>query len=172
MIAATVCTTAILAQSERGTISGTVLDGSGAVVPGAKITLTNSQTGVAFSLPSNASGEFTVPQLPVGTYTVRFEKEGFSALWASSATVRQALRPYPQFGNIDTAASGGDHSGHSTYHAGMIRLEKRYSSGIHFLTSYVLSKLLTDADGYWPGGAAMDPYNRQLEKSIGQFDVT
>jgi hypothetical protein len=97
---------------------------------------------------------------------------GFSALWGSSATVRQALRPYPQFGNIDTAAGGGDHSGHSTYHAGMIRFEKRYSNGIQFLTSYVFSKLLTDADGYWPGGAAMDPYNRRLEKSIGQFDVT
>src|SRR5438105_4429383 len=54
----------------------------------------------------------------------------------------------------------------------MIRVEKRHSNGIQFLTSYVFSKLLTDADGYWPGGAAMDPYNRRLEKSIGQFDVT
>ena len=45
-------------------------------------------------------------------------------------------------------------------------------TGLQFLTSYVFSKLLTDADGYWPGGAAMDPYNRGLEKSIGQFDVT
>ena len=77
MIAATICATAALAQSERGTISGTVQDATGAVVPGAKVTLTNSQTGVTFSLPSNASGEFTVPQLPVGTYTVKFEKEGF-----------------------------------------------------------------------------------------------
>ena len=39
-------------------------------------------------------------------------------------------------------------------------------------TSYVFSKILTDADSYWPGGAAMDPYNRILEKSIGQFDIT
>src|SRR5689334_25397892 len=65
------------AQSERGTLSGSVLDATGAVVPGAKVTLTNSQTGVTFSLPSNAGGDFTVPQLPVGTYTVKFEKEGF-----------------------------------------------------------------------------------------------
>src|SRR5947209_4082 len=65
------------ARSERGRSSGTVQDATGAVVPGAKVTLTNSQTGVAFSLPSNGSGEFTVPQLPVGTYTVKFEKEGF-----------------------------------------------------------------------------------------------
>ena len=77
MLAATLCATAALAQSERGTISGTVHDATGAVVPSAKVTLTNSQTGVTFALPSNASGDFTVPQLPVGTYTVKFEKDGF-----------------------------------------------------------------------------------------------
>src|ERR1041384_6592638 len=75
--AAVVCAITLFAQSERGSISGTVLDAGGSVVPAAKITPTNSQTGVTFSLPSNATGEFTVPQLPVGTYTVKFEKEGF-----------------------------------------------------------------------------------------------
>jgi hypothetical protein len=74
---AAACAASLFAQSERGTISGTVVDSTGAVVPGAKVTLTNTKTGVAFSLPSNGSGEFTVPQLPVGVYTVRFEKEGF-----------------------------------------------------------------------------------------------
>ena len=54
-LAATVCAISLYAQSERGTISGTVLDASGAVVPGAKVTLTNSQTGVTFSLPSSAT---------------------------------------------------------------------------------------------------------------------
>ncbi len=97
---------------------------------------------------------------------------GFITLWGSSATVRQALRPYPQFQGIDTSSGGGDHSGHSTYHAAILRFEKRYSKGLQFQASYVLSKLLTDADAYWPGSAAMDPYNRILEKSIGQYDVT
>lgn len=97
---------------------------------------------------------------------------GFINLFGNNATVRQALRPFPQFQGIDTASGGGDHSGHSTYHSGMIRLEKRHSNGIQFLTSYVFSKILTDADSYWVGGAAMDPYNRRLEKSIGQYDIT
>ena len=69
---------------------------------------------------------------------------GFSALWGSSATVRQALRPYPQFQEIDTAAGGGDHSGHSTYHAGMIRFEKRYSQR-NSVPDFL--RLLEDADG-------------------------
>ncbi len=56
----------------------------------------------------------------------------------------------------------------------MVRLEKRYSSGVQFLGSYVFSKLMTDADSYWSDsyGFAMDHYNRGLEKSIGAFDVT
>ncbi|HZT31873.1 MAG TPA: carboxypeptidase regulatory-like domain-containing protein [Bryobacteraceae bacterium] len=87
-------------------------------------------------------------------------------------TVAQALRPFPQFTGIDTASGGGDHSGHSSYHAAMIRLEKRYASGLTFQTSYVLSKLLTDTDSYWPGSAALDQYNRRLEKSIGAYDST
>jgi Carboxypeptidase regulatory-like domain len=110
---------------------------------------------------------------------------GFNTLFGSRATVAQALRPFPQYTNIDTFGGQGDHSGHSTYHSGMIRLEKRYSGGLTVQTSYVFSKLLTDSDSYWGNGAntnnaggsggigvAADQYNRRLEKSIGQFDVT
>ena len=70
----------------------------------------------------------------------------FSTLWGSRGTVGQALKPFPQYVDIDTTAGGGDHSGHSTYHAGIIRVEKRYSRGLTFSASYVLSKLLTDSD--------------------------
>lgn len=99
---------------------------------------------------------------------------GFTQLWGSGATVRQALRPYPQYQAINTRNGGGDHSGHSTYHSAMLRFEKRYSSGLQFQTSYVFSKLLTDADSYWSDsyGYSMDHYNRALEKSIGQYDLT
>jgi hypothetical protein len=105
---------------------------------------------------------------------IRAPFPSFVSLWGSGATVRQALRPYPQFQNIDTRSGGGDHSGHSTYHSGMLRFERRYSKGLQFQTSYVFSKLLTDADSYWSDsyGFAMDHYNRGLEKSIGAFDVT
>jgi hypothetical protein len=90
-------------------------------------------------------------------------------------TVNQALRPYPQYLTIVTGTQGGDKSGHSSYHALVLRAERRYSSGLTFQWNYVLSKLITDADSYFaPGGAgaAQDHYNRGLEKSIGQFDQT
>ena len=47
-----------------------------------------------------------------------------------NGSVAQALRPYPQFSGIDTWSGAGDHSGHSTYHAGIVKVEKRYSSGL------------------------------------------
>ena len=96
-------------------------------------------------------------------------------------TVKQALRPFPQYTYIDTFAGEGDHSGHSTYHAGIVRLEKRYAKGLTFQASYVFSKLLTDADSAWGNAAtgtgngccvAADQFNRRLEKSIGEFDTT
>jgi len=97
---------------------------------------------------------------------------GFAALWGSRATVAQALRPFPQYTNIATYAGQGDHSGHSSYHAAEFKLQKRYGSGLVMQTSYVFSKILTDADDAWGEGYAADQFNRSLEKSIGSFDVT
>ncbi|MFN3326412.1 MAG: TonB-dependent receptor domain-containing protein [Bryobacteraceae bacterium] len=91
----------------------------------------------------------------------------------SQRSVAQALRPFPQFLNIVTGTQGGDKSGHSTYHAMVIKAERRYSSGLTFQWNYVLSKLLTDSDTFYANaGAAMDQYNRRLEKSIGREDQT
>jgi len=102
----------------------------------------------------------------------------FNTLWGSRATVAQALRPYPQYTIIDTYAGQGDHSGHSTYNALILKFQKRLSYGLTLQTSYVWSKILTDADSAWGGadlspalGYAADLFNRRLEKSIGEYDV-
>lgn len=89
-------------------------------------------------------------------------------------TVAQALRPFPQYTTINTWDGNGDHSGHSSYHAAIVKLDKRFANGFTFTTSYVFSKLLSDADSYWitDNPRAADHYNRKLEKSIGSYDVT
>jgi hypothetical protein len=106
---------------------------------------------------------------------------GIKAPYAGfSGSVAQALRPYPQYNVIDTYAGQGDHSGHSTYHALLLKFQKRYSNGLTFQGSYAFSKLLTDSDSAWGNalgagqGAyyAADLFNRGLEKSIGEFDVS
>jgi outer membrane receptor protein involved in Fe transport len=87
-------------------------------------------------------------------------------------TVAQALRPYPQYLNIVTGAQGGDKSGHSSYHAMVIKAERRFSNGLLFQWNYTFSKIFTDSDSFFTGTAAQDQYNRRAEKSIGQFDQT
>ena len=72
---------AILAQSGAGTgrIEGTVLDSSGAVVPGAEVSVQNEQTGVSTGVTSEADGHFLVLYLPPAPYTVTTKKAGFTA---------------------------------------------------------------------------------------------
>jgi Carboxypeptidase regulatory-like domain/TonB dependent receptor len=60
-----------------GAITGTVMDPSGAVIPNAKVTATNSGTGVSQSTVTSSSGTYTIPNLLVGTYKVTAEAEGF-----------------------------------------------------------------------------------------------
>ena len=84
----------------------------------------------------------------------------------------QSLRPYPQYLNVATGAQGGDKSGHSTYHAFVLKAERRYTGGLTFQWNYTFSKLLTDSDSYDGSTTSQDQYNRHLEKSIGKYDQT
>ena len=65
------------AQKDTGSIVGTVKDPSGAVVPGAKVTVTDVERGQAFTTTTDTAGEFVASNLRVGKYTVTVEKPGF-----------------------------------------------------------------------------------------------
>src|SRR5262245_52018331 len=66
-----------LAQTDRGTITGTVSDATGAVIPGVIIEAKNVGTGVAYQAGSSETGNFTLAQLPVGTYELSAFLPGF-----------------------------------------------------------------------------------------------
>ena len=68
------------AQSDRATITGTVTDPSGAVIPGVGVTATNVDTGVRNSTVSNDVGLYTLLNLPIGRYSITFAKESFQRL--------------------------------------------------------------------------------------------
>ena len=70
----------VYAQAPTGTILGTVTDASGAVIPGAIVTVTNRATNVARALTANAQGLYSAPALPPGDYEVRSEMQGFRTL--------------------------------------------------------------------------------------------
>src|ERR1700724_3240545 len=65
------------AQTFRGTILGTVTDSSGAAVSGATVTVKNTGTGLLRTVSTGDDGSFSVPELPIGTYSVTVEKSGF-----------------------------------------------------------------------------------------------
>lgn len=65
------------AQFDTGTLSGTIVDSSGALLPGASVTVANTGTGATVSLKSNGVGIFSVSALPFGTYTVTATAAGF-----------------------------------------------------------------------------------------------
>jgi len=90
----------------------------------------------------------------------------------TTRSVAQALRPFPQYGTINTTNSGGDKTGRSMYHAGVVKLTQRMTSGFMFQGSYTLSKLMTDADVFSGSTGSMDTAQPDLEYSIGRLDQT
>ena len=69
----------LLAQSDRGTIEGTITDPSGAAVPQAQIQIIQVETNHVFDFGSNDLGVYFAANLPLGTYRVIVKKEGFHA---------------------------------------------------------------------------------------------
>ncbi|MDX2149511.1 MAG: carboxypeptidase-like regulatory domain-containing protein [Bryobacteraceae bacterium] len=67
----------LFSQSITGRMSGTVTDATGAVIPGAKITIINEATKLARTATTDPDGFYVVPNLPVGNYTVTAELQGF-----------------------------------------------------------------------------------------------
>ena len=75
------------AQTDRGSVSGTVTDPTGAVVPGAKITITNTAMGTQNSTVTTGTGNYTIPQVLAGDYSVTAVAPGFTTLVRSGITV-------------------------------------------------------------------------------------
>ncbi|MBI3895298.1 MAG: TonB-dependent receptor [Acidobacteria bacterium] len=69
-----------LAQVTTGTISGTVSDSTGAVIPGATVTLRNTETGISRTITTNARGRYTAQQLGLGMFEVTAEAPGFQSV--------------------------------------------------------------------------------------------
>src|ERR1051326_2150530 len=75
------------AQAVYGSIVGTATDESGAVVPNARVTITDVNKGTVFNTNTNESGNFTQAQLTSGTYRVAIDKNGFRRFVQESVTV-------------------------------------------------------------------------------------
>ena len=80
----------IFAQA-TGSLSGSVTDQSGALVPGVSVTVTNKNTNLKRTVTTEENGRWTVSVLPVGTYAVFYEKEGFKKIVSENVAVEASV---------------------------------------------------------------------------------
>jgi hypothetical protein len=101
----------------------------------------------------------------------------FQQTWGGGGNVSQALRPFPQYGYINTD-SYLQNVGQSTYNALEAKLERRFHNGLNLLASYTFSKTITDADSIQPfystlqsQGGTQNPFDQKAEKAVSNQDV-
>jgi hypothetical protein len=81
---------AAYAQSSGGNLVGNVQDKSGAALPGATVTATQKETGLVRNTVAESDGSFRLPSLPIGTYTVEVELNGFATVIFDKVTINVA----------------------------------------------------------------------------------
>ena len=92
LVMALVLPQASAGQAVTGTISGTIVDQQGEVVPGATVTVVNEATGDSRVVTSDATGNFQVTNLQPGTYTVRVTMDNFRAFERTNIVLSAAER--------------------------------------------------------------------------------
>ena len=92
LIATVLLAAPAFAQFETGTVVGTLKDSTGAVVPGAKVTLTNTATGVTNEKTSDANGSYEFFTVRPGAYVITAEKAGFSIALVDNIQVTVGAR--------------------------------------------------------------------------------
>ncbi len=111
------------AQVEQATITGTVFDQTGAVVPGARVVATQPETNVSRETVTGGSGHYTIPYLPVGTYDVSASLAGFSPARVERVALRIGLTA-----TVDMVLNAGGVQSEVTVTAGATQLELQNAS--------------------------------------------
>ena len=91
-VAASLLSSLASAQVATGSIAGTVADPNGALIPAAKVSATNTTSGVKAETLTSEAGLYVFPSLPVGNYEISVEKAGFKRQNLTNIEVRIATR--------------------------------------------------------------------------------
>ena len=153
----------LMAQSITGDIPGTVRDSSGAVVPGARVTLAATDTGIKAEAMSDDDGNYLFAQLKPGRYSVSVSKEGFATSTVSNIDLQIGQRP-----RLDFALKVGQTTERVEVSAGGApQLETETSSMGQVIVSQVVQdlpildrnfvQLMTITAGVAPIGAGQSP---------------
>jgi hypothetical protein len=154
------------AYAQTGNIAGTILDATGATVPGATITATNLGTSTSRKTATDLSGTYLISNLAVGNYDVSVEKQGFSILYFRNVqlTVGQNLTLNGTL-KLGTASQSVEVSGTAI---APINLEDAQISNV-VDSARVLDLPLITRDPYQL--VLLSPGSQQVNSSLGGFSV-
>ena len=99
------CAPHAAAQISNATLIGTVKDATGAVVAGAKVEAKNAATGAARNTTTDNAGEYSIPSLPAGRYSVSITMAGFKTFTANEVELQVAQR-VPLDARLEVGAIG------------------------------------------------------------------
>jgi len=135
-VLATVVCVSLYAQADRGTITGTVADPQGGVVPQAKIGLRNTQTGSQFETVTTPTGNYSLGQLPAGTYDLSVEYTGFKKFTQKGIVVQVA-----QTERVDVPLEVGSTADAVTITADATQLKTETAEQSHNITTERMNAL-------------------------------
>lgn len=124
------------AQNATGTITGTVTDPAGATIAGAMVQAKNAETGAQYQAASTTAGNYTIPQLPVGTYELSVSSPGFKTFVRSGIMMAAA-----QTARIDVMMEVGAATESVTVEANASMLKTEDASVSHNVTVANLDQL-------------------------------
>ncbi len=166
------------AQAVYGSVYGTVTDTTGAVIPGAKITVTDISKNVSVSVMSNSSGDYRVDKLIPDTYRVEASAQGFSTATVESVVVFADTQPKV---NLQLAVGGTANVVHVTTAAPLLVTDRADVSTIlnaralenlpNLNRNFTSFELLTPGTTYigWNVGQATNPQQSQQIEINGQL---
>jgi len=125
--------------AQEATIVGTVTDPTGAAVVNATITLTNNETGVQRTLPTNSDGQYVAPDLHIGNYTVRASASGFKAAEQKGITLNVGDRT-----RIDFKLQVGSAQEQVTVEANAIAVQTDTGEQSNVITGQQVTQLATN----------------------------
>ncbi|HYM76785.1 MAG TPA: carboxypeptidase regulatory-like domain-containing protein [Candidatus Dormibacteraeota bacterium] len=125
--------------AQEATILGTVTDPSGAAVANATVTLTNNDTGVTRTLPSNSDGQYVAPDLHIGNYTARATATGFKAAEQKNITLNVGDRT-----RIDFKLQVGSAQEQVTVEANAITVQTDSGEASTLITGQQITQLATN----------------------------
>lgn len=124
-----------------------------------------SQTYMLETIYQGSSGVGLVERWNINTFPVDFAK-GNPTLQNQVLAASQNFRPFPNYGNINFRSNFG----HSTFHSGTIKVEKRMADGLTYSTFYTFSKAIDSQDNDNDGSGVAPIQNRGLEKARASYD--